>query len=318
MKKLWMVWGLALAMLGAVACGDDGGDGGTGDDDDDDFVFPDLPVAQVGENLDNDEFIDEGTAAPADFSCLGDPRTVGDTEATITMELADGTNRAQKNPGVPTMLLLDNTYAEPFASDGQTDDSGILTFQAFPDQLFGGRFQPPAASNYIESVQYNLIATTDMTVEASSAFSGSVAGFSAIVGVLITQGNGIISGALEDCNGEDVYGVVARFFRASDGFEYPQGPTYAVEYFDGIGDGSPTTGRDYTHVDGRYGAINLPGDQDTLIGIYGRTTEGGPIQLLSCEQHYTLASPSNDEPRITITTSRPLRPETASLGCPAP
>lgn len=320
MQRLLMVWGLALAMLGAVACGDDGGDGGG--DDDDDYVFPDLPVAQVGDRDDGTGEIDEGTAVDADFSCLGDERVVGDTEVTVSFELADGLNRNVVNTNAAVMILADNAYAEPFEADGRTDASGIFSFQAFENQLFGIRFIPDddsAPAGYAESVQYNGIASENMVFEASSAQTGVIRLLPTTVGApTVSAGNGIISAALEDCSGGDVYGVHVRFFSGDGTVEYLEGPAFAIRYFDGIGDGSPTQGRDFTHVDGRYAAINLPGGEDTLVGIYGRTTDGGPIELLSCERFFTLAVPSADDPNITIATSRPLRPETASLPCPAP
>jgi len=92
-------------------------------------------------------------------------------------------------------------------------------------------------------------------------------------------------------------------------------PEPHYRYFDG--DDFPFAGQEWSHVDGLYAAANIPVTQDAagedegvLIRVVGRTTAGGPLQVIGCEPI-------------------PLHPDTASImnvvplrsdgpTCPAP
>jgi hypothetical protein len=334
--RTWWLLLLCTAALGVAACGDDG-DGMAGDDDDDDDMMvdldlpADLPLAQVGENEDEDEFIDPDTAAPADFSCLNQARTTGD-QIEVNVNVANGLDRNDVNDNTPYILRPDNTFGGDCAStDGTTNDSGNFTFMAAENALFGLRLCPTDESGFAQSIQYNLVAST-MGTAPPPAPAGAVEASSSTSGILrllpqtvdadpVNGGNGIISAALEDCNQDDVYGVVTRFF-LPDGTLLRNGDTiggasFALRYFDGIGAGSPTTGRTFTHTDGRYAGINVPGDANLLIGIYGVIEEGADPVLLSCEEVFVISSPTVQSPRLTVTTSRPLRDDSPT-GCPVP
>jgi len=313
-KTYWMLTLTVATTALLAACGDDSG---TGDDDDDGLALPNLPLAQVGTNEDEDDEIDPG-GTNADFSCLGMALEVGD-EVTATINVANGLDRDDVNANTEIIFLEDNTYQQgTCTSPDTTDGNGDFTITAAEGDLVGIRLCPTAESGFAESVQYNLVVDPDEAAEASSATSSTLRLLPLTVGAdPVSGGNGIVSGALEDCSGNDVYGVAVRFFDA-EGNPFRDGRNrFSLRYFDGIDEGSPTQGRDFTHVDGRYSGINLPGDQDVLVGVYGRREADDDPVLLSCERFFTIASPNADNPNITILTSRPLRDDSPT-GCPEP
>lgn len=326
-RGVWL--GLMLALFGA-ACGDDDGpattpdtgpmppppppgDGGPGGDSGpgSSYMFPDLPVVSRGT-------LDNPTAMPADFSCLG-MRSAPAAGAVRNFDMVvEDFQTGDPVPEVTVQFFPDNQIADDCSGDcveAMTDEMGVVPGIGPAGGWFAYRvlakMGPTPPSTVVGAVQYN--EPTPAEGERGSGNSVSEATLRLIptvFGFRRAAGTALIAGTARDCTGEPIRGALVRMF-LSDGTEILEGTRMSDphhEYFDG--DEFPSPDQIHTNVDGLYASANIPvsGAGSIRMETWGVLEAGAAPVLLACEEGRTFAD------TVTIMNLEPLR-EDAAAAC---
>jgi len=246
-----------------VGCGDD-------DDDDDSGPVPILTPEPAGAPDDIANGLDpEGRST---LGCLG--RNTPDPPSGSSLTL----------PGwVRTLADPENDgEVQPAAGAQAFDEDGTLVGAAFSD-IGSGRIAvtvPIRPIGFIGSVSVHADGYVDQRFVSSRAITGTAAaGWTWLVtqeeletlaseaAVELEAGTGTLVGSVHDC---DVFGVANAVIRVD-------GSTDGVFFFDAF---ALAPERTYTAESGRFAVPNVsPGT--VTVEAFGRTREGGPLELLS-------------------------------------
>lgn len=316
MKRTWTILGCALALgLGMVACDnstttDAGVDSGGGGDD---AGTPSTVAIGFGESRD--------ALTAADYSCRGSvtaPTAGGD--ATFDVVAEDFFN------GMPVEGLMVQFFSDNMVSlDGTctgtcqavtTAADGTASVTAPEGAWYGYRIQAGSAmvagapSDYIQVVQYNEPAPAGGGSATLNAVSMSTQNtITALLSVQQQPGNGIITGQLQDCGGENIANAHIRIFDSSGEIAFGTGRMDTKPfYFNGMS--TPAARETATNVDGLYGVANVPIPADNVVRVelWGALTDGAAEELLGCESVAVVAD------GITIINAGPMRSDGPS-GC---
>ncbi|NOY92829.1 MAG: hypothetical protein GXP55_16710 [Deltaproteobacteria bacterium] len=235
--------------------------------------------------------IDPATAMAADFSCLSTntaPAGGGPVAFNLVIkELNDGNTFEGLHVKFWANNTPDNTIWNA-ATDHVTDVDGMIAVTAPAGGWYAYRVFPqdgPTPSlEIVNSLQTSEPApTAPSSIDGISVSRDTLNLIPTVFGFRQATGTALLVGRMEDCVGANVYGARVQVVRA-DGTviaEGTTGPEPHYRYFDGTH--FPLAGQEWSHVDGRFEAANLPvtGDEEqVLVRMVGRTTAGGSVASL--------------------------------------
>ncbi|MEZ4335809.1 MAG: hypothetical protein R3B82_04190 [Sandaracinaceae bacterium] len=256
----------------------------------------------------------------ADFSCRGSVTAPADTgtEVSFTGVVTDFFN-GMPVEGLTVQFFRDNTPTA--ACDGTCAEStssatGEVTVTDNEGSWYGYRIvagsgaQAGAPRDYIEVVQINEAAPGTGGSETLNAVQDSTRNtIITLLGVMAEPGTGTITGLLSDCNGESIANATIRLFDSSGEIALGSGRSGPRAIYVN-GDSFPAAMQTSTHIDGLYGAANIPipADGRVRVEIWGSLTAGGASEMLGCESVNVI------EDGITIINVGPARSD-GPTGC---
>jgi hypothetical protein len=149
------------------------------------------------------------------------------------------------------------------------------------------------------SVGYRVVRPGDTTRPTAFITHGEAAAVTDQVGKTVLPGTAILDGYVYDCEEQGVAGATVRLY--VDGVELTRGPA-TTDPFVGYSEGfSLSADATTTGPFGHYAAFNIPvsGSATARVEVYGTRVQGGPRELIACEEARIFADGS---------TGRPLRP----------
>jgi hypothetical protein len=255
----------SLCALALAACGDDGGPPPCGELGDTNPGFaPPCAVTTFAED-------DVDSGSPADWSCLGTP--TADTPTTVEITLTGVLNDFQNNdneinggtievfPGIDHTNVLD--------TDGPTDNTGAYTLTLpaghtrYGFKLTAEDYEPTFLLN-----QNFEPGTAAQTLNISGISTGIATALPAIIGLVRTEGTGILAGAIRDCQEREVVNAVAT---VSSTRGSPTHLTGALTYYLDAGAGLPVRNEELNHTDGNgiFAVFELPVAATAYIQVWG-------------------------------------------------
>lgn len=303
MNRRWMSLGcvLALAGLGIWGCDNNGGtdagvppgtDAGPGGTDSGMMMMTGGPLG-FGMMLDS--------LTPADFACRGANPAPPDTGASVGFSgaVTDFFN-GMPVEGLTVHFFPDNTPVDGCSGTcitGTSAATGEVTVMDnegswYAYRIVGGTgMQAGAPRDYIEVVQFNELAPGTGGSETLNAVQESTRNtIITLLGVMLEEGTATITGLLTDCGGEAIANATIRLFDSSGEITLGSGRSGPrAFYFNG--DSFPAAAQRATHVDGLYGAANIPVPTDgrVRVELWGSLTEGGASEMLGCEEIEVIA-----------------------------
>lgn len=233
-----------------------------------------------------------GALMPADIACRGVRAAPAGAGGAIAY---DGTLIDFFN-GDPVSGLVIHHFAddEPTATCGPgcltdtSDASGTVALRDLAgswsaDRVLGGTgFQAGAPREYVPLLEYHVpTPAVGGSVDLSAVQRSTLNTIITLLGVSAAPGQATVMGELTDCAGDPIANARVRIFDASG--EVPLGTGRSgprAFYFNG--DGFPSAAQRQTHVDGLYGATNVPPGARLRVELWG-SPSGGPPELLGCE-----------------------------------
>ncbi|MCB9594118.1 MAG: hypothetical protein H6719_15395 [Sandaracinaceae bacterium] len=235
-----------------------------------------------------------GGLTPADYACRG------------RVTAPSGSGRAAPYDAIVTDFFngdpVERLEVHAFGDDTPTADcsgacallrsdaAGIVTPRDAPGSwaayriLRGTGLQAGAPRDYVELLQYHVTtppARSSVPIDALQ--EATLATVITLVGSMQEPGAATLLGGLTDCGGEPIANAVLRVFDATG--EIPLGTGRSgprAFYFNG--DAFPSAAQPVTHVDGLFGALNVPvpAGGRLRVELWGALGTG-PQQLLGCE-----------------------------------
>lgn len=230
---------------------------------------------------------------PADYSCLGALATPDDGGGLVSFDAIVTEFQGIPLAGVTVQFFPDNDPSADRSCTGTcselvSDGGGTVSVSDNEGSWYAYRIPFQMNLNLIEVVQVNAVAPfPDMGSETFVGLSLSTFDtLASLLGVTPEGGTATIFGWVMDCAGMRIANAIVRLFDGDDEIVLGFTETGARElYF--IGDGLvPSASQRMTHVDGLYGATNVPLPFDNLVRveIWGTLSAGGAAELLGCEQ----------------------------------
>ena len=319
MKQLagFLMIGSLAAM---VACGGDDDDGGDGDGGDADAAVPlgnpgfitpvQTPVAylEVG-----GVWEEQG---PADFDCLNtasddassaeDRTLTGKTEDFQTGDVVDNVDLGLFESGVVTGDPLETANSDNMGNYSITIPSGMTRI--------GFRSTDPEESRFLDTYlfnQYFAPEETDPSETLNSVSFLTANALPAFIGVMRTEGLGVLAGSFRDCQDREVQGVIATMSStacAGNASCTPEHLDGAQTYYFSAGSTSlpvRLSQAQATNKDGLFVVIEVPPSGNGFLQVWGFPTQAdldnGDLQMLA-----EIASPVLADSVIT-TSMEPLR-----------
>lgn len=318
MKRTWMILGCTLALgLGSSACDETppatdsgiGTDSGGGED------AGTTPGAAIGFGA------DRMTLTAADYSCR-DAVTAPTAGAEVTFDVAaEDFFNGMPVGGLMVQFFPDNVVSLDGTCTGTcqavtTGADGTASVMAPEGAWYGYRIQAGsgtvagAPSDYIQVVQYNEVSPAAAGSATLNAVSMSTQNtITALLSVQQQPGNGILTGQLSDCGGENIANANIRIFDSSGEIAFGTGRMDTKPfYFNGMS--TPAAREVMTNVDGLYGVANvvIPSDNVVRVELWGSLTDGGAQEMLGCENVAVVAD------GITVINVGPTRSD-GPTGC---
>lgn len=189
------------SLVGAAACGDDGGSKPPVDAAVVDIGF-NKPTAPLKANFEmsKNNWVELG---PANLSCLGKPSD--DMATTVAVSLAtrvDDFQTGGKVNGTSVTVFPNQDQGSPFGAPVVSDDMGNLTVNVpIGTKRFGFKMVNPSVS--LDTLLLNQIVDPAMATQTlehiQSVSTATAQTLPALIGVARTPGTGILAGALRDC-----------------------------------------------------------------------------------------------------------------------
>lgn len=287
-------------LMGAAACGDDGGDGNSDALAEIGFATPMQPTTAFEEV--NGIWEERGAA---DWSCLN---STGDETATTTDVVLSGTvldfQTDEALPSAELTLYGDAGITGPELGSATADELGEYQL-TLPSGQTHWAFKI-VAENALETYQLNQHFQPDQAEQEHVLESVSVLtaqALPAFIGVTRTPGLGIVAGSVRDCRGYRVLGAVAAMSDAPEEANHLAG---AVSYyFSALSTSLPVrhSQQAMTNKDGVFVTIELPPGAERYVQVWGFVDDAdladGEMTLLS-----QVASPIIADAVVTVS----LRP----------
>jgi len=260
------------------------------------------------------------TLTAADYSCRGSETAPVDTNAEVSFNgvVTDFFN------GMPVEGLTVHFFGDNAPAAGCTGScieatssaTGEVAVMDNEESWYAYRIEPGsgmiagAPNDYIELVQFNEptpAAAGSATMNAVQASTRNT--IITLLGVMQEPGTATVTGQLVDCAGETIANGTIRAFDSTGEITLGTGRSGPrAFYFNG--DSFPAAAQRATHIDGLYGAANIPVPADGLVRfeMWGTTSAGGTPEMLGCEQVQVLAD------GITVVNTGPGRSD-GPAGC---
>lgn len=231
----------------------------------------------------------------ADYSCRGTVTAPADSggEVSFTGVVTDFFN-GDPVEGLTVHFFRDNTPADGCSgtcAESTSSPAGEVTLTDNEGSWYGYRIvggtgaQAGAPREYIEVVQINEATPATGGRETLNAVQESTRNtIITLLGVMSEPGTGTITGLLTDCGGEAIANATIRVFDSTGEITLGTGRSGPrAFYFNG--DSFPAASQRATHIDGLYGAANIPIPADGIVRVelWGSLTDGGTAEMLGCE-----------------------------------
>lgn len=271
MRSARTLFGIGIAsatLLVTAACGDDGGTG----DDDPGVDAADLPNAgfvpptEVTKANENDTEVGD-----ADWSCLNTPSDDQATtvEITLTGVLNDFQTASTEIRDATVEVFQGIDIGNPVDEDGPTDVSGEYTL-TLPTggTRWGFKLSAPDYLDTFLLNQYFEPGTAAQSLNISGISSGLATALPAIIGIVRDPAEGVLAGAMRDCQDREVSYAVATVSATSGQPDHLEG---AVTYYLDAGAGLPVRHDQLNHTDenGLFAVFQLPVTQMAYIQVWG-------------------------------------------------
>lgn len=213
--------------------------------------------------------VDSGEAA--DWSCLGTP--TDDTPTTVEITLTGVLNDFQNNDNEINMATVEVfpgiDHTDVLDTFGPTDNTGAysLTLPAgetrFGFKLTAEDYEPTFLLN-----QNFEPGTAAQTLNISGISTGIATALPAIIGLVRTDGTGILAGAIRDCQEREVVNAVATVSTTRGSVTHLEG---ALTYYLDAGAGLPVRNEELIHTDGNgiFAVFELPETSSAYIQVWG-------------------------------------------------
>ncbi|MFK7987906.1 MAG: hypothetical protein AB8I08_17945 [Sandaracinaceae bacterium] len=291
MTRSRLVLSLLLVLgAGLVAC-DSGGDDDAGTRVDGSTGVPALPPA-----LANFEEGEAFVSRTLDFSCRGTrvQPTAGAAVST-TFQLRDFQDDFEVT-GTEVWLFSDNVIADTctapgcqmFTTDAMGDGMVDLPADGWYAYRVIAREGETRNSTVFSVFQYNEPAPADAggAVEGNSVSGSTIELIPALLGITREPGRALVSGRLEDCNGNFVQNSAVRLYDGDgnlvvDGSATTE-PSY--HYFNGNPDSNlPNQEETFSNVDGLYVVVQVPVLDDRPYRVEAYANLDGTTARVGCE-----------------------------------
>lgn len=255
----------SLCTLAIAACGDDGGGAPCESlgDTNPGFSTPCAATTYAENEVDSGE--------PADWSCLG--TATDDTDTTVAITLTGVLNDFQNNdneineatvevfPGIDHANVLD--------TDGPTDNTGAYTLDLpVGHARYGFKLTAPDYEPTFLLNQKFDPAVPAQSLNISGISTGIALALPAIIGLVRTEGTGILAGAMRDCQEREVVNAVATVSTTRGSPNHLAG---ALTYYLDAGAGLPVRNEELIHTDtnGIFAIFELPETSTAFIQVWG-------------------------------------------------
>lgn len=208
---------------------------------------------------------------PADWSCLGTPTDDVPTavEITLTGVLNDFQNNSTEINGGTVEVFPGIDHGNVLDMDGPTDNTGAYTLTLpaghtrFGFKLTADDYEPTFLLN-----QYFDPNTAAQNLNISGISTGIATALPAIIGLVRTEGTGILAGAIRDCQEREVVNAVATVSSTRGSPDHLDG---ALTYYLDAGAGLPVRNEELIHTDtnGIFAVFELPVAGEAYIQVWG-------------------------------------------------
>jgi len=257
----------SLCALALAACGDDGGSTpppceSLGEENPG-FTTPCAVTTHATDDVDSGE--------PADWTCLATP--TDDTPTTVDITLTGVLNDFQNNDneinGATVEVFSGIDYQDVLDMDGPTDNTGAYTLTLpsghtrYGFKLTAQDYEPTFLLN-----QNFEPGTAAQTLNISGISTGIATALPAIIGLVRTEGTGILAGAMRDCQEREVVNAVATVSTTRGSVTHLPG---ALTYYLDAGAGLPVRNEELIHTDanGIFAIFELPVTATAYIQVWG-------------------------------------------------
>jgi hypothetical protein len=256
----------SLCALALAACGDDGGSAPPCESLGDTNPGFSTPCAATT-FAEND--VDSGQAA--DWSCLGTP--TDDTPTTVEITLTGVLNDFQNNDNEINEATVEVfpgiDHADVLDTFGPTDNTGAYTLTLPAGETrYGFKLTAPDYEPTFLLNQNFEPGTAAQTLNISGISTGIATALPAIIGLVRTEGTGILAGAMRDCQEREVVNAVATVSTTSGSVSHLDG---ALTYYLDAGAGLPVRNEELIHTDanGIFAIFELPVTASAYIQVWG-------------------------------------------------
>ncbi|WP_428262492.1 hypothetical protein [Haliangium sp.] len=239
-------------------------------------------------------------SGPADLSCLGErTQPVAGDERSFTMAVVPfGAPPSVRVPGAVVHIFAgnevpdDDICAAPDCVELVADEQGEVTVEVPAEAWFAYRVLPmdgdEPTSTFLRTVESHLSPPEEggRVENLNTITAATLNGLAASVGGEVRAATGVVSGRLRDCQGRPLAGAVMRIFD-EDGVEIELGPKVddaQVYYFDGAVPPALDATGEYTSIDGRFAAVNMPPSGLARIELWGVPEGEAEPVLVACEE----------------------------------
>ncbi|HJL16338.1 MAG TPA: hypothetical protein RMH99_11815 [Sandaracinaceae bacterium LLY-WYZ-13_1] len=302
MNRWWILgWAVMLGVSVAACDGGDDGDEDAGPDDGEDsgmMMMGEDAGPEMGPAVGSGAMLD--ALDPADYACRGSVMAPADDGADVSFTAVAevfGSDPTAFAEGLTVQFYPGNVPASDCTGDCQevtTDSSGEADVTDAAESWYAYRIV--GGEGLVSGAPQDFITTLQVNEQAPAAAGESVTltavpeslrnTIITLLGVTQEEGTATITGTVVDCAGDSIANATVRVF--ADGSEVDLGGPGTRNgprefYFNG--EQFPRGAQEATHVDGLYGAANVPvpASGEVRVEIWGSLTEGGAAEMLGCE-----------------------------------
>lgn len=230
--------------------------------------------------------------SPADFSCRGSRTAPAGSGAPIAYtgvvrdyfngELVAGLDLHFFANDLPTAACGSGCLARTTDAAGTVALSDVAGSWSADRVLAGTYSVLGSPRDYVEVLQYHVTTpAAGGSVELAAVQRSTLNTIITLLGVMASLGDATLIGTLVDCTEAPIANAQVRLFDASG--EIPLGTGRSGPrgfYFNGSA--FPAAAQRATHIDGLFGATNVPAGSRLRVELWG-SLAGGPAELLGCE-----------------------------------
>jgi hypothetical protein len=214
---------------------------------------------------------DVDSGEPADWSCLGTPTDDVATavEITLTGVINDFQNNDNEVNEATVEVFPGIDHTNVVDSFGPTDNTGTYSLTLPTGHTrFGFKVEAPDYEiTYLLNQDFEPDGANQV-LDISAISTGIATALPAIIGLVRTEGTGILAGAIRDCQNREVVNAVATVSSTSGS---PTHLTGAQTYYLDAGAGLPVRNEELIHTDanGIFAVFELPVTGTAYIQVWG-------------------------------------------------